>query len=192
MVVCVFHTCLCWDEVYLYVFSWVEYVVYVYFYIWNLFALHLWPWCSYGSPAFEVRTSGVCSGCEQNLTACRLMNCSGTAATAAGVQCSKYWMCSLSRDNRLLLLCKVIIRSVMKVIRHAGVDSRMIILYNAWRNPWLMGETLYWSLLACLIVQNNHPTTTNNKVYEVKNLHFVYKIIMFLFEILQHTILFIL
>ena len=32
----------------------------------------------------------------------------------------------------------------MKVIRHAGVDSRMIILDN--------------HLLECLIVQNNHPT----------------------------------
>ena len=33
----------------------------------------------------------------------------------------------------------------MKFIRHAGVDSRMIILDE---------------LLACLIVQNNHPTVT--------------------------------
>ena len=59
----------------------------------------------------------------------------------------------------------------MKVIRHAGVDSRMIILDDQARQQM----TLHFQLslqcnvspitgfvrhtVACLIVQNNHPTT---------------------------------
>ena len=53
----------------------------------------------------------------------------------------------------------------MKVIRHAGVDSRMIILDDQARQKMTLhleqlGQLEVKShLLACLIVQNNHPTT---------------------------------
>ena len=57
--------------------------------------------------------------------------------------------------------------TVMKVVRHAGVDSRMIILDDQARQ--LMTRhfqlslqcniSLMSHLLACLIVQNNHPTS---------------------------------
>ena len=57
----------------------------------------------------------------------------------------------------------------MKVIRHAGVDSRMIILDDQERQQMTLHFQLSLQciemtlevkshLLACLIVQNNHPT----------------------------------
>ena len=74
-------------------------------------------------------TSGVCSGSEQNLTACRLMSCSGTNATAAGVQCSKYWMCALSRRNRLYYET-VQVAIIMKVIIGGLPSERHAFIYG--------------------------------------------------------------
>ena len=58
----------------------------------------------------------------------------------------------------------------MKVIRHAGVNSRMIILddqarqqmtlhFNTTFRPSQASSGIQLYLLVCLIIQNNHPTT---------------------------------
>ena len=62
-----------------------------------------------------MEASGVCTGSEENFTACHLMNYSGTPTTAAGVQCSKYWMCALCMGyiiDYYYYIWKVIIRGL--------------------------------------------------------------------------------